>query len=285
MACIISTAVTIRTEHNRSVALLYNREKHAFAVELYELLTNHGVVTEWVQLGTRPKSYQTDVISTLDLDGPFLYDISEQNHRNIMSFISKLQASMLRLTRPAQIRCTDPRYGLVIGFGHTVRKELGIDFSNVQLENLDSFGATAVKKILDTFQDRPQNIKHLSEPDLVVFNNEVYVPRYHWLTHNDELQISENHETTKQLILGSAGGLDSLYWAEKEPASLQDGDVEVQVHYVGLNARVRVAKPSYNLFQLHTSSFRIGHVRSFRISSWPRTTNRIRSYGRGNPCR
>lgn len=240
-ACIISTAVATREEPKQPVTLLYNIVKHSFALELYELLVRRGIVVEWLQLGMTPKSHQTDVISTLDLDGPFLHTISMDDYQRFMLFISELQSGMLWLTRPAQIRCKDPRYGLIVGFGHTIRTELGVEFSTVQLENLNSFAVNTVYAILRAFQSRSLDTEHSFEPDLVFLNDEVYVPRYHWITPNTELQIPKKRENPKSLTFDISGGLDSLYWAEKEPSVLNDGDVEVQTHFVGLNAKVRAA--------------------------------------------
>lgn len=158
-----------------------------------------------------------------------------------MGLLSTLRTGVLWLTRPAQMHCRDPRYGLAIGLARTIRTELSLDFATMELQTLDSAAAEAVLTVFHKFQR--QRSVHSSdfsfEPEFAVHDGIVHVPRYRWLSISKELEAVGSDGDPKHVTVGLQGLIYSVHWIQHDrPATLDADEVEMEVRHVGLNFRV-----------------------------------------------
>ncbi|KAK5991611.1 Highly reducing polyketide synthase gloL [Cladobotryum mycophilum] len=236
---IISTKLS-SVNNAKAVTLLYYKEKHGFAMGLASRLEQDGITVDWRKLSDGNLPGQ-DTISTIDLEGPFFDEISEEDYGEFKAYVSRLKDGMLWLTRSAQVACTDPRYALVLGLARTVRKELSLDFWTVELETLDAAAAECTAALYQRFHNRhslPQdrNIDY----EFAVYDGTVNVGRHHWLNTSLELEGQVRELDPKLLTISRFGMIDSLHWVQHPEAFLQPDEVEIKVLYTGLNFRVYI---------------------------------------------
>ncbi|KAH8646185.1 putative polyketide synthase [Xylariales sp. PMI_506] len=238
-AHITSTAVAPNpTPH--SVMLLYQNQRHEFGEKLAAVLSGQGITVRWSTLaqGKGVDVENEDVISLLDLEAPYLDDISEQDYAILLEYLSNLKSGVLWLTHPAQIGCTDPRYGLILGLARTIRKELTVDFWTVELQQLDSVNLSLASSIIQSFQGRFLTGGRKLDSEYVIRDGVIHIGRYHWLRTSQELEAPLDGSDPKQLMIDQYGLLDSLYWLQRGSVTLLEPDeVEMDIHCVGLNFR------------------------------------------------
>ena len=236
-----STLVTPVAE-TKSLTFLY-REKDEFARQVASILERDGFLIQWSKLGDKEQYIEgQDVISTIDLEGPYFSDISREDYTEFMDFLSSLKAGVLWLTRQVQVGCTDPRYGLVIGLARTIRVELSIDFWTAELQSLNFADAVAVTNIARKFCGRSliglSLDYHRLDSEYSVRDGTVHIGRYHWISMHKELESQLQDDDPKQMVVGQFGLLDSLHWVQRESTVLRNDEVEVAIRCVGLNFRV-----------------------------------------------
>ncbi|KFY93047.1 hypothetical protein V500_03938, partial [Pseudogymnoascus sp. VKM F-4518 (FW-2643)] len=141
---------------------------------------------------------------------------------------------MLWLTRPAQLCCVDPRYGLVIGLARTIRSELLLRFSTLELQNLDATSVEAVVAVYQKFQGRSPSSDYEVEPEFAVHDGVVHTGRYNWISVSKELEPLPHDNKPKSLAIGQYGLVDSLHWVQRELATMQ---AKMDIRCVGMNFR------------------------------------------------
>lgn len=221
----------------RAITILYLNEKHEFAEKLATQLEEAKFRVSWVKLGDERHIPDQDVISTIDLETPFISAIQSEEYASFMNYLTGLEVGMLWLTRPAQMHCKDPRYGFIHGLARTLRSERLLDFSTVELEVLDKSSVEAVVKILGKFQDRSDLQELKTEPEYAIHGGVIHVSRYYPVSTVTALESELASDDWKQLIVGTRGLIDSLHWVKSKPIPVGDDDVEVEIHHVGLNFR------------------------------------------------
>lgn len=236
-ANIVASAIEPVTR-TKDVTFLYNKERHEFSRELASRFEKEGFNVHWSKITDQEHAVGQDVVSTIDLEGPYFHDISIEDYETLMAYLSKLQAGMLWLTRPAQIHCIDPRYGLVIGLARTVRSELSLDFSTLELQSLDSATAGAALAVFLKFQDRSSSADYNAEMEFAVHNSVIHIARYHWISMPNELELVLNDNDPKHLMISRYGLIDSLAWVQDKSTTIQADEVEMGIRCVGLNFKV-----------------------------------------------
>ncbi|PHH63653.1 hypothetical protein CDD81_5634 [Ophiocordyceps australis] len=218
------------------ITLLYHEEKHPFACKLADALVQAGFSVEWSRLGHDEAITDHDVIATMDLEKPFLHDITASEYEGLMKQISQLQSGMIWLTRPAQVHCQDPRYGLVMGLARTVRLELLVDFTTIELQDLDPASVASVVAILAKVQRQRNEGKDHGEAEFAIHDGVVLTGRYHWSQCKEELEDNGlSQDSPLQLTCGSPPSVDSLYWLQHEEQTLGGDEVEVEMRCASLN--------------------------------------------------
>ncbi|PHH62725.1 hypothetical protein CDD81_6713 [Ophiocordyceps australis] len=214
----------------------------ATAVDRCEM---QGIEVEWRSIRDAhlvPYQDADTYISTVDLDGPYFHDVSPTDYKAFMDYLSTLGTGtgILWLTRPCQVECTDPRYGLVIGLARTIRTELSLDFATVELGNLDSATADAVFSVWNKFYNRSlyvtENFDYESEY-VIDHDGLIYIGRYDWFSIADELETVPSSHVPLRLTAKQPRLIDSLSWVQHELEEVGADQVEVEIHCTGLNFR------------------------------------------------
>ncbi|PFH62884.1 hypothetical protein XA68_11440 [Ophiocordyceps unilateralis] len=236
-AHIVSRIAAAAAPEPEEVVILYKDQKHEFACRLADIWAREGHVVRWVQLGHHEELADAKhVVSAVDLEAPFFHDLLEPDYDAFIAFLSNLKGGVLWLTRPAQIACSDPRYGLVNGVARTVRVELSIDFWTAELQSpSETATTTAVLTIARKFFGRtPQSDG--TDTEFAVHDGIVRIARCHWSSVAGALEPAEDDGCARQMVVDQYGVLDSLHWVrQQEPQTVQDGHVEVDIRCVGLN--------------------------------------------------
>ncbi|KAK5991160.1 Highly reducing polyketide synthase gloL [Cladobotryum mycophilum] len=233
-ANIISVAVGPVTGTG-GVIILYRNEKHEFAVELAGRCEGWGINVHWARLSDCEHIPDQDVISTIELEGPLFRDISPLEYQEVMSFLSKLSTGVLWLTGSAQVGCVDPGYGLTIGLARTIRSELLLDFTTVELQNLDSATVDATAAVFRKFQRRSSSADYDFEPEYAIHNDTILIGRYYWISASKELELSTQGSGPRCLAIARPGLIESLFWVQHESTVLQADEIEMDIHCAGLN--------------------------------------------------
>ncbi|MAD84615.1 MAG: hypothetical protein CL912_16775 [Deltaproteobacteria bacterium] len=234
---------TMKHPGPRQVTLLYSDKEGIFKQEVSKCLEAGGFRVDFLCLEDKTSSppSQQDIISILDLEGPFFHDITESRFASLQKILSQLQGSaILWITRSCQVACADPRYAMVIGVARVLRTEMALNFATVELDNLDKLAVGLIPVILRDIQDceHEDNVSPTSEWALV--DGKLLISRYHYIRVTDELKKKKTDSAVRKLELRKPGLLDSLHWKEVELAELAEGDVRVEVRAVGFNFKVRL---------------------------------------------
>ena len=175
----------------------------------------------------------------VDLEAPFLWDLTEARLKIFQKFIVGLQgSSVLWVTRQSQAGVQDPRYSPIIGLARTMRTELAAHFATCEIENLESTAnGAALVQLFATFQDKSYDGVLAPDYEFAISNGEFLVSRL--FPFDLDVEIQETLRSPEAcLAMGRPGQLATLYWSGKPRGTLQGDQVEVEVHAAGLNFRV-----------------------------------------------
>lgn len=250
---LVSTTAATTSSAPTAVTLLYNKEKHEFAHNLASILEKQGIEIIWRRISDEEESTleigesNGDIISTVDLEGPYMHNMSQDEYNILVNFFSKSQdRRVLWLTRAAQLHCTDPRYGLLPGLARNVRLEIALNLWTVELQSLDSSTLSMIPVLFESFHNRPSLVDRRVDSEFAIHNGTVYIGRYHWTPIQKEIEAPATENDYKQIVLGETMVTDSLHWVNRKPQELQDHQVEIDIRAVGLNFRVSFAISFFN---------------------------------------
>jgi hypothetical protein len=189
-----------------------------------------------------PSPPEGDVISLLDLEGPFFAQISEHDLIAFQKFITDSETTgILWVTRSAQLKCTDPRYALVLGLARTIRSELGIEMGTVEMEECDQASWTALEAIYREFRARDKSDNTNTDYEFAYKDGKLLTSRYKRCTPGEILALQSGSQSSNAvgLRIETFGRLGSLAWVLLDRASdLYCDQVEIDVHNTGLNFKV-----------------------------------------------
>ncbi|KAJ6082548.1 hypothetical protein N7499_007422 [Penicillium canescens] len=237
-----STAILWRSRtsvaHQGHISLLYLSTITAWARSVERILVQKGYIVTWLALG-QPIPPGTDVVSLIDLEGPFFSNMSGDRFHQLQLFTTQMTHSrILWITESSQMSCNDPRFGLVLGFARTIRHEVMPDFTTFEIDKFDSIGATSVARVLEHVH-RQRSCPWV-DPDyeFALRQGVVYVSRANWTSTRESLVAAmPPNNGGKALDIGTYGLLSSLAWCEQDQRPLQDNEIEVDMKYVSLNFR------------------------------------------------
>ena len=224
---------------SKQVTLLVGSEISSQAREIETLFVENDYAVEICHFN-QDVSTGGDIISLLDLEAPFLHEISEQSFDRFVQTLSSLRSSgVLWVTRAVQINCTDPRYALIIGMARTIRSELGVAFHTLELDKFETDRWGTVLAVFQKFQRREELSQHElnTDSEFSFSNGSIKIPRFHWISVPQELS-RKSAIAAKGLWVGKPGLLQSLQWKPHDPVDLSPIDVEIEVRAGGLNFKV-----------------------------------------------
>jgi NADPH:quinone reductase-like Zn-dependent oxidoreductase/SAM-dependent methyltransferase len=231
-ASIISTLSTPSRPHGDVVLLTKAVDGPAKA--LSDLLTQQGFTVSTGTLADEPRA-DADVISLLDLEKPFYYDMSAEEMAQWQAYIGKFPADkgLLWVTGLAQVGTKDARYATTIGATRNVRSELSLDWATLETD-VNAFDAETVAIVFEKFRNRTKGAQFDPEWEYALVDNSVLIPRYQWI---DMALTSLNSagEGPRKLEIARMGQLQTLQWVEDLPVELNDDEVIVEPRAIGMN--------------------------------------------------
>ncbi|KAF3763946.1 hypothetical protein M406DRAFT_85351 [Cryphonectria parasitica EP155] len=204
--------------------------------EVTTLLKNKGYSIDTCNWGQQVPANQ-DVLALMDFDTPFLQDMQSPKYTQVQSFVRSLSGTgVLWVTGPAQINCTNPSYGLMIGLARTMRTEQTLDFGTLELESFDPAGWNAIAAVLPEFQSRlAPDADTNPVMEWALADGRVQISRFHWVSLSEELAVSQEGESARKLDVEKRGFLNTLYWKEYAPAKPEGNHLRVRNRSCGLN--------------------------------------------------
>ncbi|KAJ5168895.1 uncharacterized protein N7482_004489 [Penicillium canariense] len=238
MTSIVASLPPLSQDAKKSVVnILSHPEKNRWATNFANRIETFGFSVRWCTISEPPPANQ-DVISLLDLEEPFLYSLTNYQLTQLQQYLSSCESTrLLWVTRSIQMRCSDPRYGLTLGFARTMRTEYEMDFATVEVEDFDQLAEDSLVEIYQKFQQQRVYRDKTVDHEYSVQQGVVHIPRYHWSDLSKNLLEDASPEASKTLTVEQPGILDSLRWIEHTLPALGADEVEVDVKFVGLNFR------------------------------------------------
>jgi SAM-dependent methyltransferase len=180
-----------------------------------------------------------NIISLIDLERPLLASISPEEFNLLMTLLPKLEsAGILWVMRSAQIGCTDPNQALILGLARTIRSEMSITFTTLELDDIHETGCLAVVNVFRKFQDREDSIALDVEREYALVKGIVNVSRYHWVYLPEEIAISAPESSSLHLRTGRLGQFSSLQWQVQPAAEIGADEVIVAIDAVAIHLQV-----------------------------------------------
>lgn len=238
-AYIVSRRPKTTVPLGKEISFLHSGTISGWARTLEETLITKGINVQWLTLDD-PPSTAMDVISLIELDYPFFNNLSDQNFHALKSFIPRIKGHCLWLMRPVQLndKDPDPRYALALGFMRAARKEAVAKFATLELNQDDTCATASVIQVFDKIRDHRHENPIEEDYEFVLQDGLIHVGRFHYNYLNDIMAVGGGFES-RSLDIGCFGMFDSLTWTlDGRVNPLGQGDVEVDIRFVGLNFRV-----------------------------------------------
>lgn len=236
--------------------LTSNSTPSQWASDVESLFRDEGYTTNWTTLHQEPPKGRF-IVSLLDLDGVPISSLSKDGCEVFQRYIEQAQeCQILWVTQSTSHICSDPMFGLIHGLARTLRSELLLDLSILEVPSWDAVGAKAVTQVCKKIQRSRAHSLPVSEYEYSLHEGEVKVGRYHWTPLVEHLASPPRSDASRKLTLATYGLLDTLHWAEKGPSyELGEGQVEVEMDYVGLNFKVGFPRTILVLHDLLSTIF------------------------------
>lgn len=238
---IASRPYLLVNDHSKEIAILYLSTVPGWARILAKDLERRGQLVTWVSFRQKPPP-GIDLISVMDLEGPFFYNISPERFAQFQQFVSQIKGSrVLWITGSSQMSCNDSRLGLTLGVIRTIRHEVSPEFYTLEIDDFDDTSANATVQVLEHMGQ--QRNCSIVDPDreFAFHQGRLHVSRAHWISAQQELSMTSPSDCeAKFLDIGSYGLLNTLAWSERKHCEMQNDEVEIDMKYIGLNFRVSI---------------------------------------------
>lgn len=185
------------------------------------------------------------MVSLLDLEGSPIGSLPKDDYEVFQRYIEQVQeCQILWVTQSTSHTCSDPLFGFIHGLARTLRAELLLDLSILEIPTWDAAGAKAVIQVCEKIERSHAHSLPDPEYEFALHEGEIKVGRYHWTPLVEQLASPPQSDASRKLTLTTYGLLDTLHWAENGACyELNDGEVEVEMDYVGLNFKVSSPHP------------------------------------------
>lgn len=123
-----------------------------------------------------------NVIFALDLEKPFFDDISSQNWATFKGLLKRCESipsrKLLWLLPPAQKNCQNPKHGLSIGLLRSIRSELDLSLTTLEVDPADAGLASHVSRVFNKVLEEQLSQQLLPDREFLVENGTINVGRY-----------------------------------------------------------------------------------------------------------
>lgn len=182
------------------------------------------------------------IVSLIDCQRPLVHELTPKEFHQLQSlWNSGKEHPILWITKSSQVFCKDPRYSMILGIARTVRRELGIDLNTLELDIFDESAWAASIKVIKVLMNRlhPDTSYDPCE-EWAYSSGRLLVGRLYPMILSESLQ-DKNESQSIGLQIKKPGLLQSLSWTSRDIIPVGNNWVEVDVHSVGLNFKVRKA--------------------------------------------
>lgn len=221
------------------ISLLVKQDSSVNCELLEKVLLDQGYEITKITLKDDPPS-NIDIISLIDLEGPFFDRIAAEPYYDFQKFLAKLKNSAIFwVTKPCHIRVQDPRYAQVIGLARVIRSELLIDFATCEIDVEDSATFSLAAQAFRKFSTRrDEEDSNALSPDFeyAIEKGVINIGRFFPFVMMDNFVREGSDKERMKIVIGTPGQLNTLHWVHQpEPATLQDHEIEIEMHAVGVN--------------------------------------------------
>ena len=228
-------AIPIPPPIKSKVTLLCHERSTFYVAEVEHALHAKGYELDFCIWGEVPPPQQ-DIVALMDVESAFLHGMDEGGFTQFKQILQNLEGSgILWVTGSAQVKCSDPRYGMILGMARTIRTELSLNVATMELEKFDKQGWEAVATVLPEFQRRSVHQQRESSLEYVYKDGFVQVGRYHWISVKKQLSTIASQGSARKLDVGKRGFLNSLHWRKYSPAEPDGNFVQIRNYAAGLN--------------------------------------------------
>jgi hypothetical protein len=220
----------------RGLTVVTDKPEHASVEPLLAYLRRQGHVVSLSLWGHQcPQDQDIVVIMDMHNEEPFVHDMDEYRYQEFKEFIAKnISRKILWVTGAAQVECSNPRYGMLLGLARTIRTEYSAHLATLELDDFGTLSWHAVTTVLRSLQ---REIPREGKPDMefVLADGSIQVGRFFWTSVNEQLAAEYREESARKLDIAKRGMLSTLYWKGYSPAEPQGDWVQVKVHAASLN--------------------------------------------------
>ncbi|CAI7605698.1 unnamed protein product [Penicillium manginii] len=221
-----------------TITLLYLSTISEWGLELARCFAKTGYAVQWCPFGQVIPS-GTDVVSLIDLEGPFFENLSPEHFSQFKSHLDQIADSRtVWVTQMSQITCDNPGYGMILGMARSIRQELGREFATIEVDRYDVGSAKEIVRIMGMCQEQTDRTGQDPDYEYILKDGTIHIGRVHWTTGDHQSAASgRNTSPGKELNIATYGLLSSLSWTDQAPSQLKDDEVELDMRYIGLNFR------------------------------------------------
>ncbi|KAI2775644.1 hypothetical protein F4815DRAFT_395247 [Daldinia loculata] len=216
---IITQPKTTSSEKNAPVVLVTENSESKLTSELADGLSKYGI--DVVKKGlSEDVANEHNVIFALDLERPFFEDISSENwtiFKNLLKNAESISSrKLLWLLPPAQKNTKNPKSGLSIGLLRSIRAELDLSLTTLEVDPAESDLASYVANVFNKVVEEDLSQSLLPDREFLVENGTINVGRYLPFSISSEVSSKAQNGATGELsfdpeasyiITGGLGGL------------------------------------------------------------------------------
>ncbi|WP_264837096.1 hypothetical protein, partial [Burkholderia cenocepacia] len=142
-----------------------------------------------------------DVVCLLDVNGPFLFDITVDEFEKLKAFmLSPTVKRVLWVTKASQMSSSDPRYGLVHGFIRALHGERHAEGACLSIFDIEEFSHQAIPHIIQVHQHLSRSRPDESRRDeFALRQGVVHVGRFEAANPDEEIQIPVKKSIPRRL--------------------------------------------------------------------------------------
>ena len=183
-----------------------------------------------------------DVISTMDLEGPFFDKITESQFSHLQAMLKNYgKQNFLWLMPPTQIRCKNPHAAQTIGLLRVLRAELALPFASLEIAPSETEFSRLVMQVYHKIVTYVDTERIAPDREFAVDDGAIKIGRYQPFSLEQELNDKTPADLglVKVLEIAKPGLLETLHWIQETPqGELPSNQVEIMTRAVGLNFRV-----------------------------------------------
>jgi malonyl CoA-acyl carrier protein transacylase/SAM-dependent methyltransferase len=186
----------------------------------------------------------TVVVTTMDVEGYFFQNISEDKFHQFQDFCRQYQSQQcLWLLRPSSLSTSDPRSAQSLGMLQIVRSELSIPVYTLEISPQEPQFVELVMEVIELIRRPDYSEKIAKDQEYIVEGGVIKIGRVETFSLTEEMRslspIALN-DTATTLHIGTPGSLSTLGWVNQTLDPLDDLDVEVEAKSYGLNFKVEI---------------------------------------------